>query len=142
MVPPEELTIRYKGGRQWVTLRALSAELKKMDQPGASRKRRIFVWGWQSPLYFYTGFDGVSRQVFVDPLIKAYATSDHPLIRPRIDRIMRELHENEPDIIFAGNPPFPALRQFLYERYFRSPLVPLSPDGSGLWFLREPTGKR
>lgn len=134
-VAPEELTGRYKGGRQWVALRSLSKEITNRSRNW--KNPHLFIWGWQSPLYVYTGFDGASRQVFVDPLIKAFATTDHPLIRPRVARIMNELREKPPELVLAGDPPFPALRDFLYSRYLRSRLVPQAPDGRGLWIVRE-----
>jgi 4-amino-4-deoxy-L-arabinose transferase-like glycosyltransferase len=133
--PPEELTIRYKGGRQWVVLRDMGAELAKRAR--IWKHPRIFIWGWQSPLYIYGKLDGVSRQAFVDPLIKAYAGKDHPLIRPRVERMMRDLRERPPEIIQVGDPPFPALREFLFERYVRSRLAIQAPDGRGLWIKRE-----
>ena len=50
-VAPEQLTIRYKGGQQWVVLRAMGRDLfrrsKIWDRP------QLYVWGWQSPLHFY-----------------------------------------------------------------------------------------
>ena len=38
-----------------------------------------------------------------------------------------------PALVLAGDPPFPALRKFLDERYLPSRLSPFSPDGRGLW---------
>jgi 4-amino-4-deoxy-L-arabinose transferase-like glycosyltransferase len=108
LVAPEELTIRYKGGQQWVTLRLMGEDL-------AYRSRiwhapHMYVWGWQSPLFFYSGIDGVSRHFFADPLLKAFAGRDHPLTNPRTERIMRDLQEHRPEMIFAGDPPFPPPR--------------------------------
>jgi hypothetical protein len=135
LVPPEELTIRYKGGRQWVALRDLGRDLAHRSQ--GWRDARLFVWGWQSPLFLYSGLDGVSRHFFADPLLKAFATSDHPLIRPRIEEIVHDLHAHPPALIFAGDLPFPALRKFLSERYI--PVQPF-PDGRGLWVERSRYG--
>jgi 4-amino-4-deoxy-L-arabinose transferase-like glycosyltransferase len=135
LVPPEELTIRYKGGKQWVVLRAMGRDIGR--RAGRCDNPRLFVWGWQSPLYLYSGLDGVTPQVFVDPLMKAYADTDHPLIRPRLDRTMSDLRAHSPLLIFAGDPPFPALREFLYREYLRSSLGPKTLDGRGLWVKRE-----
>ncbi len=95
---------------------------------------RLFVWGWQSPLFIYSGLDGVSRHFFADPLMKAYADRGHPLTTPRTDRIMRDLRARPPELIFAGDPPFPALARFLDERYL--PHQAVAPDGRGLWVER------
>ena len=135
LVPPEELTIRDKGGRQWVALRDLGRDLKRRSSLWT--EPRLFVWGWQSPLFIYSEMDGVSRHFFADPLLKAYATSNHPLIRPRIEEILRDLRARPPALIFAGDPPFPALARFLSERYL--PVQPM-PGGRGLWVERDKYG--
>jgi hypothetical protein len=140
LVEPEQLTARYKGGGQWVANRDLGREIGRRAR--GLPEPRLFVWGWQSPLFLYSGLDGVSPHFFADPLLKAYAQSDHPLIRPRIERIMRDLHARPPDLIFVGDPPFPALRTFLLENYrpasflLKGRLVTISPDGLGLWVLK------
>jgi 4-amino-4-deoxy-L-arabinose transferase-like glycosyltransferase len=134
LVAPEQLTIRYKGGGQWVTLRALGRDLARRATIWPDP--RLYVWGWQSPLHIYAGLDGVSPHFFADPLLKAFAGRNHPLIRPRTERILRDLHARPPELIFAGDPPFPELRAFLLERYLPSHLVPMTPDGRGLWVER------
>ena len=138
-VAPEEVTIRDKGGRQWVTLRSLGRELARRSKvwPGPT----LFVWGWQSPLFVYSGLDGVTRQVFADDLIKTFADGDHPVIRPRIERTMRDLRADPPSLILAGYPPFPELRAFLKERYLPSALTPTGADGRGLWVERGKYGE-
>lgn len=138
MVPPEALTVRYKGGGQWVALRALGRDLGRRAKGWEST--HIYVWGWQSPLYVYSGLDGVSRHFFSDPLLKAYAMTGHPLTTPRVARIMADLKEHPPELIFCGDPPFPALKQFLLERYFPSRVVPTTPDGRGLWVEKDHYG--
>ena len=105
-VAPEELTIRDKGGRQWITLRALGRELARRSSVWS--RPTLYVWGWQSPLYFYSGLDGTTRQVFTDDQLRNFATSNHPQVRPRIERTLRELQAETPSLIFAGYPPFPA----------------------------------
>ena len=124
LVPPEDL-VRDRGGRQWVVDRALGRELRRRavvwDRP------TLFVWGWQGPLYFYSGLDGVTPQVFVDDFLKSFAGTDHPLVRPRIERTMRDLRARPPSLVFTGYPPFPALKAFLNERYIPSRIAP------GLW---------
>lgn len=131
LVPPEQLTIRYKGGQQWITLRALGRDLAQRTR--GWRDRGLLVWGWQSPLFFYSGLDGVTPHFFVDPLLKSHAQGRHPLIRPRLERILLDLDRNPPAIIFAGDPPFPGLAEFLRRGYVPSPLVPRTADGRGLW---------
>ncbi|OJW20294.1 MAG: hypothetical protein BGO49_05200 [Planctomycetales bacterium 71-10] len=134
LCPPQELTVRYKGGGQWVVLRELGKELDRrkivFDDP------KLYVWGWQSPLFFYGKLDGASRHLFVDNLLRDYADRPHPLITPRVAEIMDDLRANRPPLIFVGYPPFPALRAFLTEGYLPSQLVP-SGNGLGLWVAKE-----
>jgi 4-amino-4-deoxy-L-arabinose transferase-like glycosyltransferase len=133
MVAPEELTIRYKGGRQWVVLRAMGFELAGRSRIWSDPK--LYIWGWQSPLLFYGRLDSPTRHFFVDNLLRDQADRDHPLIRPRIDEIVRTLENRPPELVFAGYPPFPALRDFLNAHYLRSRISP------GLWVLREGFGR-
>ncbi|MGE3820932.1 MAG: ArnT family glycosyltransferase [Isosphaeraceae bacterium] len=130
-VSPEGL-VKDRGGPQWLVNRALGREIAR--RTAGWRNPTLFVWGWQGPLYFYSGLKGVTPQVFVDDFLKAHAGTDHPLARPRIERTMRDLRENPPTLIFAGYPPFPELRRFLEERYFPSQIAP------GLWVERSVYG--
>jgi 4-amino-4-deoxy-L-arabinose transferase-like glycosyltransferase len=134
LVPPQELTVRYKGGSQWVALRALGQELARRSSIWPDP--HLYIWGWQSPLHFYGKLDGVTRHFFVDNLLRDQADRDHPLIKPRIAEIMSALHDKPPALIFAGYSPFPALRTFLRECYLPSALVP-AQNGLGLWVDRE-----
>jgi len=128
LVAPEELTIRYKGGRQWVVLRALGLELKERtrgwDQP------RLYIWGWQSPLHFYSGLDSPTRHFFVDNLLRDQADRGHPLIEPRTREIAATLRRDRPILIFTGYPPFRELAAILKQDYRASSLAP------GLWVLQ------
>ena len=121
LVPPQELTIRYKGGRQWVVLREMGRELGRRaafwDDP------RLYVWGWQSPLHFYSRLDSPTRHFFVDNLLRDQADRDHPLIEPRTREIIAALERRPPELIFTGYPPFRALRAFLNEHYLASRLA-------------------
>ena len=134
LCPPQELTVRYKGGGQWVVLRQLGRELARRstiwDDP------KLYVWGWQSPLHFYGKLDGASRHFFVDNLLRDQAERDHPIVKPRIEEIIRVLRERPPALIFAGYPPFPELRSFLFENYTPSKLVPFT-NGLGLWVQKD-----
>ncbi len=136
---PEEITSEFKGGKQWVSLRGLGRDIaagsKVWDDP------HLLVWGWQSPLFLYSGLDGVTRHFFVNELLKAHATDDHPLVRPWIEEILRDVKARRPALVFAGDPPFPALRKILDERYLPSLLTPSVPDGRGLWVERERYGE-
>ncbi len=134
LVPPQELTVRYKGGGQWVALRALGKELARRSSVWPDP--RLYIWGWQSPLHFYGKLDGVTRHFFVDNLLRDQAERDHRLIKPRIAEIMSSLRARPPALIFVGYAPFPALRMFLRERYVPSALVP-AQNGLGLWVDRE-----
>jgi 4-amino-4-deoxy-L-arabinose transferase-like glycosyltransferase len=132
-VPPQELTVRYKGGSQWVALRALGQELARRASVWSGP--HLYIWGWQSPLHFYGKLDGVTRHFFVDNLLRDQAERNHPLIRPRIAEIMRSLRSQPPALIFVGYTPFPELRSFLHEHYLPSRLVPARAD-LGLWVER------
>ena len=136
---PDEITSEFKGGRQWVGLRTLGRDIaarsKVWDDP------RLFVWGWQSPLYIYSGLDGVTRHFFANDFLKAHATDGHTLVGPWIDEILRDLHARPPALILAGDPPFPALKRFLDERYLPSLLSPTVPDGRGLWVEKDRYGE-
>ncbi len=134
MVPPQELTVRYKGGGQWVALRGLGQELARRSSTWPDA--HLYIWGWQSPLHFYGKLDGVTRHFFVDNLLRDQAERDHPLIKPRIAEIMADLRARPPALIFVGYAPFPALRAFLRERYLPSGLVP-AQNGLGLWVERD-----
>ena len=122
LVPPQELTVRYKGGGQWVVLRALGRELARRSSVWPDP--HLYIWGWQSPLHFYGKLDGVTRHFFVDNLLRDQAEREHPLIKPRIAEIMSALRDRPPALIFVGYAPFPALRAFLRDRYLPSGLVP------------------
>jgi 4-amino-4-deoxy-L-arabinose transferase-like glycosyltransferase len=128
-VAPCELTIRYKGGRQWVVLRELGRDIdwrsRIWDNP------HLYVWGWQSPLHFYSRLDSPTRHFFVDNLLRDQAGRDHPLIGPRVVEIVATLRRQPPELIFTAYPPFPALRSFRDEHYL------LSPRALGLWIRRD-----
>ncbi len=133
MVPPQELTVRYKGGGQWVALRSLGHELAR--RASVWPDPHLYIWGWQSPLHFYAKLDGVTRHFFVDNLLRDQAERNHPLIKPRIAEIMQSLRARPPALIFVGYAPFPELRTFLHEHYLPSRLVPARSD-LGLWVER------
>lgn len=136
---PDEITSEFKGGKQWVTLRALGREIA--GRAGVWDDPHLLVWGWQSPLFIYSGLDGITRHFFVNELLKAHATDDHPLVRPWIEEILRDVKARRPALIFAGDPPFPALRKRLDERYLRSLLTQPLPNGLGLWVERDRYGE-
>jgi hypothetical protein len=134
LCPPQELTTRYKGGGQWVVLRELGRELDR--RKAVFEHPSLFIWGWQSPLFFYGKLDHASRHTFTDNLLRDYADRPHPLITPRVAEIVDDLKAKRPPLIFVGYPPFPALRSFLFEGYLPSRLVP-SGNGLGLWVAKE-----
>jgi hypothetical protein len=136
LTAPAELTIQYKGGGQWVALRDLGGEIKRRaaiwDRP------RLYVWGWQSPLHFYSGLDAPTRHFFVDNLLRDQADRHHPLIEPRTEEIVATLRRRPPELIFIGYSPFRALRVLLEEDYVPSGLVHVPPRTSlGLWVRRD-----
>lgn len=128
LVTPEDLTKNDKGGAQWIVLREYGRDLGLATRSWDSR--RLFLWGYQSPLYFYSGLDGVTPQLFTDPLMTAFAGSDHPLIRPRIERTIRDVKARRPELIFVGERPFPALLDFTRAEYLPSRL-------RNLWVRRD-----
>jgi hypothetical protein len=138
LVPPMQLTVRYKGGAQWVRLRQIGREIaarRRADQsPG------LYVWGWQSPLYFYSGLDSPSRHFFANELLKAEATRARPgsLAGAWLVEVVRDLEARPPALIFTGDPPFPALRAFIQAHYVRSRLVPEAP---ALWVRSDRAGE-
>jgi 4-amino-4-deoxy-L-arabinose transferase-like glycosyltransferase len=133
LVPPEELTIRYKGGGQWVVLRLMGRELA--DRAGIWRDPRLYIWGWQSPLHFYGRLDSPTRHFFVDNLLRDHADRGHRLIDRRTEEIMAALKSRPPELIFTGYTPFRALRAFLNDRYLPSRMA------AGLWVRQEDYGR-
>ena len=111
LVQPEELTIRYKGGRQWVVLRQMGRELAR--RATVWNEPTLYVWGWQSPLHFYAQLDSPTRHFFVDNLLRDQADRDHPLIEPRTEEILASLRRHPPALVFTGYPPFRALQAVL-----------------------------
>ena len=133
LVPPQELTIRYKGGGQWVVLREMGGEIAR--RVAGERHPRLYIWGWQSPLHFYSHLDSPTRHFFVDNLLRDQADRNHPLIEPRTEEIVATLKRNPPELIFTGYPPFRALRAFLNADYLESRMAP------GLWIRRDAFGR-
>jgi Dolichyl-phosphate-mannose-protein mannosyltransferase len=132
-VPPQELTIRYKGGRQWVVLRDMGRELAR--RTANEEHPRLYIWGWQSPLHFYSHLDSPTRHFFVDNLLRDQADRNHPLIEPRTEEIIAALKREPPELVFTGYPPFRRLRAFLSELYLQSRMAP------GLWIRRDAFGR-
>ncbi len=129
LVAPEELTIRYKGGGQWVVLRQMGRELAR--RAAIWKNPHLYVWGWQSPLQFYARLDSPTRHFFVDNLLRDQADRNHPLIQPRTEEITRVLRSHPPELIFTGYRPFRALDALLRERYLPSRLA------LGLWVRKD-----
>ncbi len=133
LVEPEQLTIRYKGGGQWVVLRQMGRDLSRRGR--IWNNPHLYIWGWQSPLHFYGRMDSPTRHFFVDNLLRDQADRDHLLIRPRTEEIIATLKRSPPELIFTGYPPFESLQAFLNDRYFPSGMAP------GLWVRREDFGR-
>jgi hypothetical protein len=132
-VPPQELTIRYKGGRQWVVLRDMGRELAR--RTANEERPRLYIWGWQSPLHFYSHLDSPTRHFFVDNLLRDQADRNHPLIEPRTEEIIAALKREPPELIFTGYIPFRRLREFLDELYLPSRMA------RGLMIRRDAFGR-
>lgn len=127
---------RLKGGAQWVAQRALGRELKRRVQ--GWNNPSMFVWGYQSPLIFYSGLDGPARDFFANEWLRRSANDGRARDRGRLDRIMSDLRARPPDLIVAGYPPFPALKSFLNERYLPTALTRADRDGAGrIWVKRD-----
>lgn len=131
-VSPTELTARYKGGRQWIALRAIGREIARCST--GWKNPHLYVWGWQSPLYLYSGLDSPCRQYFIDNLVRDQADRDHRLIGPRVREIAATLRDRPPELILTGYPPFRLLQAFLSESYLPSRRV------LGLWVRRDVYG--
>jgi len=131
LVPAEQITSKYKGGAQWVSLRLLSEEIEKRVS-GWSPRPRMEMWGWQSPVLFYADLDAPSAYFFTDPLMKAFALKGHPMIEPRLRQLTADLAKNPPELILCGDEPFPALKAMIDRNYLASKLLPSAPDGRGL----------
>lgn len=112
-VSPQEITSRYKGGKQWVALRKLGRDLRQ----SLGKDRLLFVWGWQSPLYLYTNWEAPTPYFFTDPLMQAYIHRSHPFVDRRKERILQDLTSQPPHVVFLGEDPFPALEMMLRMRY-------------------------
>ena len=119
LVDPVDLTVRYKGGGQWVALRQMGIDLKRRSR--VWENPRFYNWGWQSPIHIYSGLDGVTPHFFADPLLKSNADGGHPLIAPRLARIVRDLETRRPRPDPVRLPPLP--------RPPRPPARPLLPRG-------------
>ncbi len=132
--PPSELGKHCKGGEQWLSMRTMGRDLGQRS--AVWKAPRLYVWGWQTPFHVYSGLDGVTREAFVDPLLQSDPGGAHPLVRPRLERIMRDLRARPPELIEVGDPAFPALRAFLDAGYRRSHLDSPNPEGRGLWVER------
>ncbi len=138
LVPPEELTSRFKGGYQWVVLRTMGREIGRRSKAWDDRPS-LYVWGIQSPLFLYSGLDSPTRHFFVDPLLEDYSKGFHrddPRVRPRVERILRDLEAHPPSMAVVAYKPFPELQKFLSSR---SILTKLEVQGQTLplWVDRE-----
>jgi hypothetical protein len=118
-VPPADLPGRVDPG--WVDTRGLGRELGR--RAAILGRTTLFVWGWQSQLYFYSGLDCVTPQVYGDPFILYHSAGDHPQARSRLTRTLRDLRTNRPAVIYIGFPAFPALVRLLAEHYVPSRLA-------------------
>ena len=135
-VPPEELTIRYNGRRQWVVLRQMGRELAR--RKAIWRDPHLFIWGWQSPLYFYGKLDSHPRRnAFTDNLLllAIRRAENTPSSSPgHLGRLSRRSRVKKPQLIFTGYPPFPSSMRSSKRQYLPSRL------SRGLWVDREDYG--
>jgi len=114
----------------------LGRELKDRTENWQPRPT-LEVWGWQSPLLFYSGLNAPDRYFFTDPLAKSNIGSNHPLTRPRIERLAKSLKSKRPELIFCGDVPFPELKAMLARDYIASSLVGSTPDFRGLFVRKD-----
>ncbi len=136
VVPAETLTAKYKGGAQWISLRKLGREIKDRTQ-GWSPQPTLEVWGWQSPLLYYSGLDAPDRYFFTDPLAKANIGKDHPQVRPRLEALTASLKSKRPELIFCGDIPFRELKAMIDRDYIATSLVGSTPDGRGMYIRKD-----
>jgi hypothetical protein len=131
---PEQICVRHKAGTQWLALRELGTLLRRLPIANA----KLFVWGWQSPLHVYSGLDSVTPYFFTDPLMQLESMRNHPLVEPRKEKILADIKERAPELIFVGEVPFPELAEFLAEKYDPArESVGRSTDGRGLYGRRD-----
>lgn len=135
-VPADMLTVKYKGGAQWITLRQLGREIKDRTM-NWNPKPMLEVWGWQSPLLYYSGLDAPDRYFFTDPLAKAFIGKDHPQVRPRIEALIASLKSKRPELIFCGDIPFKELKAMIDRDYIATSLVGSTPDGRGMFVRKD-----
>jgi 4-amino-4-deoxy-L-arabinose transferase-like glycosyltransferase len=138
LVAPEDLTSRFKGGYQWVVLRAMGREIARRSKAWDDRPS-LYIWGIQSPLLLYSGLDSPTRHFFVDPLLEDYSRGYHrddPRVRPRVERILRDLETHPPSMTVVAYPPFPELQKFLKARSIQTKLE-VQRQTLPLWVDRE-----
>ncbi|MBI1324293.1 hypothetical protein GC170_14070 [bacterium] len=135
-VPADMLTVKYKGGAQWITLRQLGREIKDRTIDW-NPKPMLEVWGWQSPLLYYSGLDAPDRYFFTDPLAKAFIGKEHPQVSPRIERLTESLKSKRPELIFCGDIPFRELKAMIDRDYIATSLVGSTPDGRGMFVRKD-----
>ena len=135
-VPADMLAVKYKGGAQWITLRQLGREIKDRTMDW-NPKPLLEVWGWQSPLLYYSGLDAPDRYFFTDPLAKAYIGKEHPLVSPRLEALTESLKAKRPELIFCGDIPFKELKAMIDRDYIATSLVGSTPDGRGMFVRKD-----
>lgn len=137
LVPSEELTIRHKGGKQWVGLRTIGRMMEEQTLEWEDPK--LLIWGWQSPLHFYAKVDAASRHIFINNLMRDFADRAHPVVSPRIDELVEDLRNERPDFVLVAYPPFPRLMEILQEGYLPTNrfAFPATSDGRGMWVRKD-----
>ena len=139
MVPAEQLTARYKGGQQWIALRSASAGRSAVEDEGLGSPFALHL-GLAEPAPDLrrprAARPGTSSPTPCSKTTPGGTTATNPGVRPRTERIVRDLEARPPSIVLAAYPAFPALRRFLDRGYIRSALPGVgvnSPGGIGLW---------
>jgi 4-amino-4-deoxy-L-arabinose transferase-like glycosyltransferase len=133
---PDEITTRHKGGQQWVALRQVGKRLRQV--PGAGPDSRIFVWGVQSPLHVYSQMDSMTPYFFTDPLMQQH---EHPLAKAHQQRVLTDLQAKTPLFVSIGEPPFPALEQFVEQNYALASAPDDQQSGNRGLYIRRHTKK-
>jgi 4-amino-4-deoxy-L-arabinose transferase-like glycosyltransferase len=133
LVAPEALT-GYKSGLQWVADRQVGRMLKY--RAARLKNPTLYVWGWQSPLYFYSGMNCPIRHFFANDWVLYRAGKGVPLVDRFLDETIGDLKADPPDLIFLGLQPFPQLGDFITSHYVPTGLM---SDGAfeRLWVRRD-----
>lgn len=142
LVPPAQVTARYKGGNQWIVLRDLGREWGERLRRAGIERPTLYNFGWQSPLFIYGDMDCPTRHFFADPVFKTFAPKGDPRVADRVARTLADLEANPPDLVVLGYVEgFPALRPWLAANYLPVPFGKMPALARVAWLRRDLTDR-